>query len=265
MIPPPNQHPRIVRSRIGDAEAVAQKLADPQALPGFRLIKATERTSVFECELPGSPGRMVIVKTMQLDRLSGLAKSLFKRTRLMRQWRGAELLMDAGIDTAEPLLFLRGARTDQGGVVEALVLEKIEGEDLLHVIARGGLSVEQEHALAIGVGEQVATLVSRGIFNRDHKPSNVLAAARDGDLSDLAIVDTVGIEARATDGTRMLATLCFELIGTDRLPRRAILMRACTSFCAGSGARRKSVWTSVRRRIDAHGDCAPEDDPLADL
>lgn len=270
MIPPPNQLPRVVRSRIENAQEMVQLLAEPHTLPGYRLIKATQRTSVFECVVGG---RLVIVKTVQLERWKGLVKMLFKKTRLLRQWRGAELLMDAKIETAEPLLLFRGGRLDLGGVVEALVLEKIEGLTLLRVIADGGLSVREEHALAREVGRLTGRLDRELINNRDHKPSNIIVGRDHAGSWSLAIIDTVGITTMTSKPHRMRQNLAWELLGTGLLPRRALLMRFVDGFLGESfvsedararQAQRTALWRQTRQGIESHGDCTPKDDPLAE-
>jgi hypothetical protein len=187
-----------------------------------------------------------------------------------RQWRGAELLRDAGIPTAEPFALV--TRSAPGSPPEGLlVLERLAGSTMLEVLSRGGLTVQQEHALAREAGRIAGRLCLAGLSNRDAKPSNWIVTSTDPRHPGLAMIDTAGVR-RGRDPIGMLASMIIEAIGTGCPPRRSLAMR-CVRACvevtrpieASSLWTRHAVaaeWTLVADSVRSHGDPAPRINPL---
>lgn len=262
-ITPPEIDVRVVRSRVDDPALLADELGSSAWLSRARIVKSDDRSSVLSGEIAG---RGVIVKTLETSSLRSRAPGGLGRTRLMRQWRGAERLLEHGLPTVEPVLMWRG-RSSKGHHAETLVLERVRGGTLLSSAAGGGLGVRRQHELAREVGRLTARLERAGLFNRDHKPSNIIVGENG---AGLVMIDTAGVmRLGARDPHRMLFNLVVEFVGTGTLPRRALLVRALEAYLeeAGGGAVERETIRETARRVgrmlEAHGDPTPRDDPLA--
>lgn len=215
-------------------------------------------------------GMNIVVKTERARGLSLHLRMLMGLSRLRRQWRGAEILLDAGVPTARPLALARGRRN--GKIIEALIMEELPGPSLLALWLQGGLSLHQEHALARAAGEVVARCVQRGIFNRDGKPSNLIVTRLDDGGAALAVIDTIGVRRSSAPGggVRMLASLYIEAWGMGRAPRRALCalaLRPIVELMSSSGGEsshvRRRLWKATRAIIRSHGDPKPKVNPLS--
>jgi tRNA A-37 threonylcarbamoyl transferase component Bud32 len=228
------------------------------------VVKTDDRSSVLSGEVAG---RGVIVKTLTAHPARSRAPSSIGRTRLTRQWRGAELLIESGFTTVEPVLMWHG-RSSRGHYAETIVMERVEGRTLLRVAAEGGLGFAEQRWLARETGRLTGRLVAAGLFNRDHKPSNIIVRERtpNGDtrLADLVLIDTSGVvRIGSRRPERMLFNLAVELVGTRTLPRRTHLRRAIDAYVEQAGAGEpREIWAFVRHMLAVHGDPTPKDDPL---
>jgi len=276
MVGPPVKGVRIVRAGAGvDGAALASAVGRPEWAGLVRPLKRDGRTAVFHGPAQAPEGVVdVVVKCLRLEGARVRLGALVGRTRLSRQWRGAERLARAGIETARPLALVRGVDA-AGERVEALILEWSVGTTLLHAAAEsahatssGGVRCDagREHELAREAGRLVGRLVRAGIFNRDHKASNVIVRWEEGGPV-LTLIDPVGIRRRRAGGeTVMLAKLAIECLGVGVLPRRGILMRAvlgCGRELGRDRAWARRTWRVVEYVVDRHGDARPKDDPLA--
>lgn len=278
---------RIVADWRGRAGAIKECVCNLEWSGGEarELLKAGDHSFVAEA-LIGE--RRVVVKWREFSSLHDRAKSMFGASRAFRQWRGARMLMGAGIPAARPLALLvgNGERASMPGrrscSGEWLILERVPGKTVLHHLADGELAVRDQHALARAVGVQTGAMLRSGLSNRDHKPSNLIASFDDG-VPIVTLVDTVAIRRRGNAGemVRMLATLLIESIGVHAAPRGAIAFRvlrdACAAWLEGTLGRplgshkgdRKALRALVRstaRRVEQyirfHGDPTPRDNPL---
>lgn len=244
------------------------------------LLKAQDSSFVVRTELDGFG---LIVKWRSLGTFADRVKSRVHATRGFRQWRGAKLLMKAGIPVGKPAALLTQVRTAGSVTREWLVLEETRGRTLLEHIDRTELSVSDQHAVARAVGVQVAAMLRANLSNRDHKPSNLIVHFEES-VAMVTLVDTVAIRRRGNPGemVRMLATLLIEPMGIGKPPRGALAFRALRDACAAwlestlsrplgthkgdRKALRAMVRTTARRvgqYIRNHGEMAPEVDPLA--
>jgi tRNA A-37 threonylcarbamoyl transferase component Bud32 len=261
MVVPPTQGVRVVRSRVSNPRALAAEVGDPAWSASAKVLKRDGRTAVLEGRVTvDGRARDIVVKVMRADRPKDRLARRLGGTRLMRQWSGAALLERAGIATPACLALWRSA-----GGVECLAMERAEGRTLLHEMARAGIPVRDRHALAGEAGRLVAQLVRAGVFNRDHKPSNIMVRW-DGAGPRLSLIDTAGIRRRRAGGeTVMLAKLVIECLGVGARPRTPIMMRAlcvCATELGWDRARRRRTWKLVEYVISAHGNPRPKDDPL---
>ena len=130
--------------------------------------------------------------------------------------------------------------------------------------------MKRQHDLARRAGELTARLAAAGLFNRDHKPSNIIVEhERPGAPKSpgLVLIDTAGVtRLGARRPERMLFNLVVEFVGTRTLPRRTLLMRALRAYLDhANGSTRgtpRAVWDEVERLLAEHGDPTPKDDPL---
>lgn len=193
-----------------------------------------------------------------------------------KHWRGAALLAAKRIPTASPIA-LATAAVD-GVRCELLVLEHLSGPTLLERMKRiresPGSGVRAQHALARAVAEQVFAMTSRGVSNRDHKPSNLIVTG----AAAVAVIDCVGVRSSGGDALREFAALVIEPLGCGVLPRRALLCRTLRTYAereaqpdrAAPGGREadeprsaaKARWRALERLVARHGDPRPRTDPL---
>jgi len=174
----------------------------------------------------------------------------------IKQAIGAARLRSAGVVTSE-LLGLFEVRTESGGAEQWLALRALPGETLAHAMARDARSFADGAALARRAGGLVRTLCDAGLFNRDHKASNLIVL----DSGEIGVVDTVAVRRRRSGDEfrqRMLLAMCKELAGIGALPRRAQLMR-CLRAASGDS---RADWAVIAQAMRDAGDTTPRVDPL---
>ncbi|MCW5776981.1 MAG: hypothetical protein KIS87_11125 [Phycisphaeraceae bacterium] len=236
-----------------------------------RVLKEHEGSRVFEANASGAG---VVVKVWPIAGLRRRVQLLTGTTRGHRHWRGAERLARVGVATARPL-WLATARID-GLPVVVLAMERVEGGTLLSHLADGTMSEGDAESLAGAVGEQVGAIVRSGLFNRDHKPSNLIVTGVGGAMPSVAVVDCVAVRRsrgrRLGPMARMIASLLIEPAGVGSpVPMRMVHVVFETAVAAAfplasDDIRRRLTWVVVRlvgRRVAAHGDPTPLHDPLA--
>lgn len=247
-------------------------------LAGGEVLKAGDgRGSVFGL---GYMGGGVVVKTRVVRGLRDRPAAWAGRTRLLREWRGGETARAVlGADgVVEHLVLWRGRDAGWGREVETLVMRRVDGPTALAAAAgrvpESGWELERgRRLLARRVGEQAGELARRGVFNRDHKGSNVVARGWPGDprpvLIDPAGVRRVGERGGKAGLRRMLGKLVIECRGVGADPSVGLMRRAYGGAFEPWGgvgvmsrAAHRRCWESVARVVDRHGDATPSDDPL---
>jgi hypothetical protein len=261
-----------------DPAAWSRALADPAWLASSQLLKDEPDSSwVRRATLNG---RDVVVKCRYLNTRSRWLKSALGYGHGDKHWRGAALLASKKIPTARPVILL-WARLDRQPV-ELLVLEHLPGPTLLQVldaIARGqGPSVRIQHAIAVAAGSTIPAVLGAGLWNRDHKPSNLIVLNTDSPQPRIAIIDCVGIRRYGRlgidelEGEDMAASLFIEPTGCGCPPRRALWLRALLAMFdsqalnaprADRHADLRGTIAGLSDLIATHGDPRPRTDPLA--
>lgn len=263
---------RIVRTIRGeDAAAWRDALGDGAWMSSASELKAEGGSRVVGAAVRG---RGVVVKVRELRGAWARLKCVLGRGKGDRHWRGAALLAGKGVATARVLALAR-ARVD-GAESELLVMERVEGVTLLRVMAYvrsgapGAPGVREQHALARAVGRQVAQMGE--LFNRDHKPSNLMVEGIGGAEPRVVLIDCEGVRRAVIPGAaRMFASLVIEPTGCGVPPRRGLMMRALRAWAEGAGApasmkERRSMermmWAEAARVVAHHGDPTPRVNPL---
>jgi len=137
----------------------------------------------------------VVVKINPLPTLGKRLRSLLKGTKHHRQWRGYERLYRAGVLAAKPLALLRA--TTPEGEAEVLLLEHVEGQTLLEILATRATGTPLPKRLRAVLSAAIVAHESHRLWNRDPKPSNVVLTQPPGKPLACAFIDTVGIERRS--------------------------------------------------------------------
>jgi len=256
---------------LRDAGGWAERLSGGAWARTARVLKEHEGGRVIAAEIGG---KGVVLKAWPSRGLKRRVQRLTGTTRGHRHWQGAERLARAGVATAKPLL-LTTARLD-GAPVVALVMERVEGSTLLAHLADGTMSERDGDALAAAVGEQVGLIVRSGLFNRDHKPSNLIVSGVGGGRASVAVVDCVAVRRsrgrRLRPMARMIASLLIEPAGVGSpmpMPTVQAIFESAVAAAfpaASDDLRRRLTWVVVRlvgKRVAAHGDPTPLHDPLA--
>lgn len=274
---------RVIRTALeADGRAWAAALADGQWRQKARVLKRDGGTVVYRTRLLD---REVVVKCWDMTTKSRV-QSLLGNTRGLRHWRGAARLRKCGVATAWTWALLRG--DDEGRRVESLVMEALSGRSLLQHMADRDLTVPEEHAVTAAVARDVARLLHRGLYNRDHKPSNLIVVDPARSAAKVAVVDclaisTVGLLKGQEPGLQMFTSLMLEPIGVGHPPRRTLILRFLTvlleelellkfgpslelSSRSARRDRRRAIPGLIRQveaRIRDHGDPTPRVNPLS--
>lgn len=242
------------------------------------MLKRDGGTSVYRAKLLE---REVVLKSWEVRTIGDRLKAFARMSRADRHWRGAEWLLQHGLETADPFALVEERR--RGGRRIWLVMAALRGKTVLQHLADGDLSVRQEHAVARELARIRQVMIAAGRFNRDFKPSNLIVTdARPGRIR-IATIDCVAIRRipRGDDqaALRMDASLFIEPLGVGRPPRAALACRFLVSVYEASLSPRgvpesivenvratkpwKSSWARARDFIVAHGDPTPRINPLA--
>jgi len=191
------------------------------------------------------------------------------------------------------LALLRG-KAPTGQSVELLIMEHIPGQTLLQHLATPTLPTRAQHRVAEALALQCFQMAAAGVFNRDHKPSNLIVRSATPDSADLVVLDAVAIRPVAwgdlTFSRVPLERLILEAIGVNATPRRALIARFVRRWVdlihpaltappldnsptpdprTAADARRARhlqrlrVWRTIHQRILDHGDPTPTDNPLS--
>jgi tRNA A-37 threonylcarbamoyl transferase component Bud32 len=251
-----------------DSAPTAEDWAD--ALASFnpseaQLLKQDSGTAVYRTTMLALA---VVIKRWDLTGPAARLKSLLGASRAHRHWRGADRLLKNNISTAQPYVLARSGRA------QWLVMQALEGKTLLEHMRDQDLSVKQSHALARDIGRQLADFDLAMVYNRDHKPSNLIVVGDQAQRS-VAVIDTVAIR-KGLDHARMMASLLIEPTGCQLRVRSALAMRVLRSYYDERKTARASdddtprrmreyrsyTWKQVRRLIARHGDPTPRVDPL---
>lgn len=219
--------------------------------PGSRFVKREGDRWVWLGELPASAGGAVLV--IKGRPRGGLG--MLPDRHAVKQAIGAARLRRIGVATSEPIALL-DVRLESGAAERWLILNALPGDTLANTLARGGRTHAQDAALAQRAGALVRTLHEAGLFNRDHKASNLIVTP----AGAIGVVDTVAIRRRRSVSTRrrMLVSMCKELTGIGALPRRTQLLRCLRA--ASDDAR--ADWRAIALLMRDAGDTTPRVDPL---
>lgn len=254
------------------AEQWLAALADPAWLAAAKVLKEDGGSWVRRATILG---RDVVVKCRPLSSLSRRVKAALRMGHGHKHWRGAKLLQSRGIPTATPLLLCRASVN--GTLCEILVLEFIAGPTLLECMAMardGKLAVREQHAIARAAGEQVMLMQRKVIWNRDHKPSNLIVQRSDPAHLRIAVIDCVGISwwnfTMGEEVERMFTDLMLEPLGCKCPPRQALWLIALGAMADEKTPTRKKdrhfaltdFLDEIKRNIQRHGDPTPKVNPL---
>lgn len=254
---------RVLRSSVADAPGVARAVCDPGWLGGAAALKRTPRSIVLAGEASVDGARAgVVVKALALDRPKDALSRVAGVTRGLRQWRAATALVARGIASERPLVLFRGRAGRR--TVETIVTLRLSGQSLITHLARRNLSSRQEHELAGRIGELVRRMLDAGLFNRDHKPSNIIVVPAPGRTLAPVVIDPVGVRrARPWEGrdglmARMLASLIIEPIGVGAAPPLSLRLRVLRSALGDvDRAALRAMWRRIEELVQAHGDPRP--------
>lgn len=214
------------------------------------------RTSILDRDL----ALKCLTLTSPLARL----KSFVHLSRSFRQWRGAQLLVRAHIDTAEPVV-LATQRT-RGETREWIGTAFVEGPTLLKLFSQGCFTTP----LAIALGRHLAGM-TRGasLFNRDHKPSNLIVTLADEpERCRISVLDTVGIRTISPAShlrftARMLASLIIEPTGCGHPPPEDFIRSIAQNAVPAGPTDADRLFGAALAIRKEHGDPTPRVNPLA--
>ncbi|MDX2148270.1 MAG: hypothetical protein SFZ23_12180 [Planctomycetota bacterium] len=253
-LPPPTLGLRI-RPLTDDEHALAWVARLPELLTTFaaatpRALKQGARGSVWRARLgPKGRTRDVVLKCRPVRGLGQRLRVALRWSSLDREALGAEMLVAARIPTAQPLALVTGqsviaaASREDRVRSQCLISMALPGKSLLEHLRDRDLSLVDERHLCAEAGRLVAHFTALGLFNRDHKPSNLMVVPPTGQGSGspsgsqpdrapglaLAVIDPRGV-ARGKRPRQMLASLMIEPLGVRCPPRRAVRARVLHAY-----------------------------------
>jgi hypothetical protein len=126
--------------------------------------------------------------------------------------------------------------------------------------------------VAEAIARQCFARARAGVFNRDHKPSNLVVTGATPGGARVAVLDTVAVRRLGRPAgltTVPLERLVLEAIGVGAAPRRTLVARFVREWVSGMATgtpaerrrARREVWRVFAARIAAHGDPTPIDNP----
>ncbi|MEM1330263.1 MAG: hypothetical protein AAGG07_06865 [Planctomycetota bacterium] len=260
---PPTEALKLARAEAdGDAARFLRALEDGSWADGATTVKAGSSSAVYRVTLED---RAFCMKVARLSGPKRALQSLTRSTRGHRAWDGTDRLARAGCDTATPRALVTG--TSVGTATEALFTDWLDGQTVLDAL-RGDLPNQELPTLARHTGAAISRMVTRGLYNRDHKPSNLIVLGTD---RPPAVIDTVAIRrfrlldraALTQHAAHMLACLAIEPTGVGAPEADIRLLRVASAACAEElqvASARQLFRASVKRVIN-HGDPRPKDPP----
>ncbi|MEM9065825.1 MAG: hypothetical protein AAGB51_10095 [Planctomycetota bacterium] len=256
---PPTERVRIARLAPGfDAGCLSDQIIRLD-LGEAKTLKATADGSVIRLTIPGIDGPAGIDAVLKTHPIGGARRTFQSKTgttRGHRAFRAGVALAARGVRTAQPIALLTGLDRDKP--VETLVTRAVEGNTLLqHIHDRESMDEAQRRTLATSVGAQLRLMLASGLYNRDHKPSNLLVD--DGDQP--VVVDTVAIRP-APLRTRALRRMLVSL-GTEPLGIGVPVALRDAARCVRAAGGDTGLLRSVIDEILSKPDPRPTDDPLA--
>jgi tRNA A-37 threonylcarbamoyl transferase component Bud32 len=207
-------------------------------------------------------GASVVIKCVSLRSARARVASALGLSRGFRQWRGARLLGAAQIPTARMLV--HATEYARPFPREWLVMEHIEGATALAELGAGRCDATLCNALGAQVGEMTR---DASIFNRDHKPSNLVVHRTPTGLVSIVLIDTVGVSrvrwSPNKAAARMLASLVIEPTGCGVALPDLYLDALTLGWSGGDPCRAAQMARAVHEIVISHGDPTPRINPLA--
>jgi hypothetical protein len=224
----------------GDVPKMIERILG--AWPRGFVLKRDHRSVVRRVEVDGARW---IVKGYRLGTVKAALYGALRQTPAWREWRGAQVLHDAGLRAARPIALV--PRDPTGECAELLLLPFIEGLTLDSFIAAqpsaprdDKASAAQRLLIARHVGDQIRAMTAAGFINRDHKASNLIvdALCRSGAQPPL-VIDAGGLRRYrgAAQLRRVLALLWETAAKAGPITRREAA--ACRGAARGSRRRRR--------------------------
>ncbi len=264
---------KVIRVAAGeDAAKWRDALSAPSTLDAATVLKEDAGSWVRRARVMG---RDVVVKCRALNTVARRVKHVLGMGHGHKHWRGAELLIEAAIPTGRPLALLR-VRVD-GRTCELLVLEFVPGSTLLefmdNIAHSRSIPIREQHRIADAVGALSLKCMRANLYNRDHKPSNLVVESADATTKPIIhVIDCVAIRRLHLDDsgmTEMLGDLAIEPIGCSCFPRRALWMRAIrrivSEYPVSAEVRRHAMISIIQDAavgVEQHGDPRPRVNPL---
>lgn len=247
-------------------------LADPdEPFKRGRLLKAGRSSTVVAAALPGVG--QVVIKRFNVVDWSDRWRGYFRASPALRSWLNGHQLIDSGLPTPRPLMFIQRHRL--GLHREAyLVWPEMKGQvDLLALALSWGTTqvseaMQQKRLLAERLGWLMRLLHDRQLSHRDLKGENILVEPQFDGLSQLdpgdprvelrllhhphlSFIDLVGLETwrRLPDSVKVrnLARLNVSFITNAQVSRTDRLR--CLRAYMGWGVWGKSEWKQWWREI----------------
>lgn len=223
----------------------------------------------------------VVVKCRVLSSMSRRLKAMVGHGQGDRQWRACARLAMKRIPCSKPVMLGHGEV--DGVTCELIVLRWAPGRtvlELLAAIASGGADAPgaaEQHRIASAVGATVPALLRAGMWNRDHKPSNLVVDRDEQGKARVTLIDVVGIGRYGwmgideSEAEQMCASLVIEPTGCGCPPRRALWMRGLLGMMEEKDRRApraerhadlRAMIGEVGGLVEAHGDARPRVDLL---
>ena len=126
-------------------------------------------------------GRWWLLKSLrpELAQQENFRQRLRKEFELMAQLQHTSIVTVVGLETVE-------------GLGECIVMEYVEGHDLMFILSKGDSPIHQRQRMAEELMEAVEHIHAKGIVHRDLKPSNIMVTDNGGHIKlvDFGLADS---------------------------------------------------------------------------
>ena len=210
--------------KLNHPHSPAGVVAAPRGRDLLRLkpaetYKSDARTRVWRVEAPPPDGRSFVIKQFQHSPTRQTWAMLVGMHPAQYERRGTRLLQRRGISVAP---IVDWGVTFRGPKAKAWLLMPYCGRSLKHRLRKGEFTSHARRMRVLtSVAELTAAMLAHGLFNRDHKASNVLI-----DDTDRAwLIDAGGVRQEKQDAQRLRMLMALAVTVPPRKVSRAEQVR----------------------------------------
>ncbi len=143
-------------------------------------------TTVIRC---GTPPACLYFKFFPEETGLRAIRSLWRGSKALRAWKGANLLLSTGFKTHQVLAVREGRGLNRAGR-SLIVTRHVEGISLRSLLRQGDLTARELKRLSVHLGKEIGRLHNERIVHGDLHPGNIFVQLGEGDSILFYFLDT---------------------------------------------------------------------------